>query len=104
MGGKCEGKLRGRLGTCERSGTVVRDGKWYCKQHDPEALTAKARKDWAQRRAWIASVESQQDARIARRQLLTAAGLDNPSDDLLRLIADLGGIETVLDAVRKTTT
>jgi len=27
---------------CTRDGTVERDGKWYCKTHDPKAVEAKA--------------------------------------------------------------
>lgn len=27
---------------CSRKGTVEREGKWYCKQHDPERNTPKA--------------------------------------------------------------
>ena len=34
---------------CSRNGYVERDGKWYCKQHDPEAVNAK---DQARRRKW----------------------------------------------------
>ena len=26
---------------CSRNGSVIRDGKHYCKQHDPEAIAAK---------------------------------------------------------------
>ena len=34
--------MKGRLATCSRSASIVRDGKHYCKQHDPEAIAAKA--------------------------------------------------------------
>lgn len=27
---------------CPRSGTIERAGKWYCKQHDPEAVKARS--------------------------------------------------------------
>lgn len=30
-----------RLYPCSRKGSVERDGKWYCKQHDPEAIRVK---------------------------------------------------------------
>lgn len=26
---------------CQRNGSVERDGKWWCKQHDPEAVKAR---------------------------------------------------------------
>lgn len=32
-----------RFNNCSRAGSVERDGKWWCKQHDPDAV--KARKD-----------------------------------------------------------
>ena len=32
----------GRSAPCSRAGSVTRDGKHYCKQHDPEAIAAKA--------------------------------------------------------------
>ena len=31
----------GRSAPCSRAGSVTRDGKHYCKQHDPEAIAAK---------------------------------------------------------------
>ena len=34
--------MKGRLATCSRSASIVRDGKHYCKQHDPEVIAAKA--------------------------------------------------------------
>ena len=32
----------GRSAPCSRAGSVTREGKHYCKQHDPDALAAKA--------------------------------------------------------------
>ena len=35
---------------CSRKGTVERDGRWWCKQHDPEAMKAReAKRDAAYR-------------------------------------------------------
>lgn len=34
------------IGQCARSGVVFRDGKWYCKQHDPVAVKEKSDKRW----------------------------------------------------------
>ena len=38
------GSFWGDLRLCEKNGTVERDGKWYCGQHDPVAIEEKRRK------------------------------------------------------------
>lgn len=41
---KCSAKVSTRQGAwsrfvrCSRNGVITRSGKWYCKQHDPEAV------------------------------------------------------------------
>ena len=40
-----------RYRTCTRKGSVERDGKWYCGQHDPQAKASRAAKNMA---AWDA--------------------------------------------------
>lgn len=53
-------------GQCQRNGVIERDGKWYCKQHDPEAVKAK---EEAKRAQWRA----EQDAALAHRRRVKAA-------------------------------
>ena len=53
---------------CSRTGSVIRDGKHYCKQHDPEAVEAKRR---ARSAAWDA--EWAEKSRVSR---LNAAAPD----------------------------
>lgn len=36
--------IRSRYASCTRAGKVERDGKWYCGQHDPEAVKARRQK------------------------------------------------------------
>ena len=36
--------FRSRYNQCTRAGKVMRDGKWYCSQHDPEAVKARREK------------------------------------------------------------
>ena len=60
--------MKGRLATCSRSASIVRDGKHYCKQHDPEAVEAKRR---ARSAAWDA--EWAEKSRVSR---LNAAAPD----------------------------
>lgn len=50
---------------CERHGAVVRDGKWYCKQHDPVAVRQRRDVADAKFRAEYAASE-----RASRRQQL----------------------------------
>lgn len=52
-------KERGHQGwnhwQCSRKGTVRRDGKWYCAQHDPVAVEAKAE-------SWVDGFRAKLDA------------------------------------------
>ena len=53
---QCEGKIYGISGeqgaySCSRRGTIERDGKWYCWQHDPERIKADREKRRAKREA-----------------------------------------------------
>ena len=56
---------------CARAGKVERDGKWYCKQHDPVAVAErKAERD----RKWRAECDAKDAARAeAKRQRELAA-------------------------------
>lgn len=49
---------RVRQWQCVRAGVVERAGKWYCRQHDPEARQARAEKREAARRV----VQQREDA------------------------------------------
>jgi hypothetical protein len=97
---KCQGKMT-FIGYCDRKPTVVRDGKPYCWQHDPERLRRKADEENKKRKAWYADLDRKEDERIARAKLLKAAGLEQPSNELLREIVDLGGIRTILDRIKQ---
>lgn len=41
MAEQCKGRL---FNGCPKSGVIVRDGKWYCKRHDPVAIRNRAAK------------------------------------------------------------
>ena len=92
---KCEGK--GRFGwDCDRKGTIEREGKWYCWQHDPDRLDREARERNEQRKRELAELEAKHEARLARRILEETAGTNNLTDDDLRRIIELGGIRKLL--------
>lgn len=93
---KCQGNAQKFAGSCARKPTVVHDGKPYCWQHDPVRMRRKAAESWAKRKAEMARIEAEQDARIARRKLVEAAGLSDLTDDELRAIAARGGIRAML--------
>lgn len=96
----CGAPLRGVWGRCERPATVVRDGNGYCWQHDPVRLKEKAVADREARKAEIARVEAEQDARIARRQLEGRCGLHDLSDEDLHLLASCGGVRPIIERAR----
>lgn len=54
---------------CTRTGVVKREGKWYCKQHDPVAVSARIKKRDAK---WQAAWDAR-DTRQARNEALHAA-------------------------------
>lgn len=63
--------------TCDRNGAIQRDGKWYCGQHDPEAvaarnkaLNAKWEAKWA---AQEAAEKHSQSIERARDKVIAAA-------------------------------
>lgn len=71
---RCEQQLRGpgRLPAstrhCQRLGTIERDGRWYCGQHDPQAASARL----AARR--LALREAAKDRLAAARDRCAALG------------------------------
>jgi len=72
---------------CSRSGVVAREGRFYCKQHDPDAVAArhKARNErwqaeWAEKQRRTAAAERLRDFRaeaVAALRLI-AAGHNDP--------------------------
>lgn len=96
----CHGDMR-FYGFCARKPTVERDGKSYCWQHDPVRLKQKADKAWAARKIEIANMEARADAAIARRILIEKAGLKELSEATLQEIISLGGLDAILNKIRK---
>lgn len=92
----CQGRAMMNMGMCDRKPSVVRDGKPYCWQHDPERLSQLAKERWERCKAEIARVEQEQDARIERRRLEAAAGADNLTNDDLQTLIRLGGIRALI--------
>ena len=43
---KCSKKFYIKMSSCSRKGVVERDGEWYCKQHDPVAIVARAKESY----------------------------------------------------------
>lgn len=74
---------------CSRKGVVTRDGKPYCKGHDPVVVKAK-------RAAKNDEYEARYAAERARSKLERAAGLRPFTDAELRAIAANGGLNAVL--------
>jgi len=52
----------GRRG-CWKNATIERDGKWYCRQHDPEEVKRR-REEY--NRAWDEKYRAEKDAREAK--------------------------------------
>lgn len=64
--------------SCSRKGTICRNGKWYCKQHDPEAVEARAKASKDKSDAmWKAEREQ-----VARRKAEQLACDGVPTDQL----------------------
>ncbi len=40
-------------GRCARRGVIQRDGKWYCRQHDPEAVSARRKESYQRHQAGL---------------------------------------------------
>lgn len=49
--------------TCSRNGKVERDGKWYCKQHDPVGIKERGDRNYAK---WNANNKRESDERKAK--------------------------------------
>lgn len=57
---------RTRYKSCSRKATVEREGKWYCRQHDPQAVAGR-------KKEWESQWEIEYQARQARYRLEAAA-------------------------------
>ena len=84
-------EFRTLYGFCSRSAKVVRNGKWYCGQRDPEAMRARALK---REEKWKA--EWAEEARLHR--------LHNAAPDLLEAlkqarqeIVDFGNLSVTIE-------
>lgn len=93
---QCHGKARQFLGHCDRKPTIERDGHHYCWQHDPVRLKKLADEAWAQRKREIAELEAKHDAKIHRNKLLEEAGVDKLTNEELKQIAELGGVQRLI--------
>lgn len=62
---------------CSRTGSIEREGKWYCKIHDP---IAKAERDKARRDKWGKEWTDKQEA------LKSAQSLQNKKDQVYDLL------------------
>lgn len=67
----------GRSRPCARSGSIERDGKYYCKQHDPVAKEAKRDEQHA---TWLAARKAKRDEQERIASCVSAcAGIPNPA-------------------------
>ncbi len=96
---KCEGRLRTCQGQCERNGTISRDGRVYCWQHDPgdpEENKAKRMRKYAEEEAQDRAIEEAYKARRERQQLLELSGVDKLTNEDLQTIISHGGIQSLI--------
>lgn len=103
----------GRNVPCARKGVVERDGKHYCRQHDPEAIKARreatsakwnaewdAKKKQSQRQYdCLAAFEGVENPQEALKSLLTAAR--NFNEDRTQTFEDFDQIRAALSAFPK---
>lgn len=70
-----------RFTPCRKTAKVVRDGKWYCGIHDPEAIKARREK---RHKAWVAEHTRKDAAYVAQiEQRARASAKARVFDDLL---------------------
>lgn len=100
MTGKCQGRLSGCFGgNCERRASITRGGRGYCWQHDPERVSRERKAKAQQLRQEIRRREERIDAEVERSALHRRAGLDSLTDDDIRNIISLGGIQSMIYAL-----
>ena len=74
-----------RLVPCEHPGTVERDGKWYCRRHDPVAI--KTRQD-ARYQRYVGKIKRATDERIRALDCFKACvGMQDPVETVAALKA-----------------
>ena len=94
---RCCGVLRGYLrGICDRPATVEREGKFWCWQHDPVRLEKERQERYRAGRKEHEEREARVAAHFNRARLEEAAGVRDLSDDTLRDIVRLGGLEAII--------
>lgn len=89
---RCSGKVFDgfRDARCSFMGKVCRDGKWYCKRHDPVAI---AEKDAARHAQWEAELKDRQlklDRRAAEQSACEGVDTSDLRPGLLRELLDKG--------------
>lgn len=92
--GKTYGAYRdvsGRVYSCTRWGTVERDGKWYCWQHDPERVKV----DKEKKRAKWQAKQDKNNARYVRQAAMSRVCEGVSTEDLKRL--EVGAVSRLLD-------
>lgn len=93
---RCCGKAHLFAGYCDRKPSVIRDGKHYCWQHDPERRRSIAKKKREELAIRLAKKEEEHERYMKRRELLSKSGVDSLADSELETIISLGGIREVL--------
>ena len=101
---KCEGKVHGdyrdvsgRVYPCSRKGTVERDGKWYCWQHDPERVRA----DKEKREGKWKTEQDIKTRRWKRRGAMTRVCKGVSTADLEKL--EVGAVRRLLSSLHRKT-
>lgn len=61
---------------CQRAGVVCEDGKWYCRQHDPQAEKRRKQERDAK---WAAHRQASEAIRLKGQRLLTLLGVTDGS-------------------------
>jgi hypothetical protein len=78
---------------CSREGSVERDGKWYCKQHDPEAVAERKRQlSEVLRQKWSEEARLRREANAKQAEIERKAALaDELAAALLAILEEVDG-------------
>ncbi len=93
---KCDGTTKTYGHSCDAWAVIARDGKHYCRHHDPVRLHSAAIEERRLLREKTLADDDAFEARLARKRLEAAAFLDRLSDEELRKIIELGGIPAMI--------
>lgn len=81
---------------CSRKGVIERDGKWYCKQHDPEAVKARrAASDAKWNREW--AITRARGVLMDAKTKLTAACIEREPAELRVELDAVRAAQSALD-------